>query len=69
MKEKNVNISAEKSNENVITVRGEGNNKSTARRVALRRAEETAGGQPFDILNERYSPQGTDWWCFLTISF
>jgi hypothetical protein len=68
MKKKD-DISTEQSNKNEVTVRGEGNNKPVAKRVALRRAEEAAGGNPFDIVDERYTPQGTSWWCFLTISF
>lgn len=62
------NISTKQS-DNVITVRGEGNNKPMAKRVALRRAEEAAGSTNFEILEERYVPQGSGWWLFLTIRF
>ncbi len=62
-------VGEHKQNENQVTVKGEGNTKPLAKRVALRRAEEAAGGNPFNIVNERYSPQGASWWCFLTISF
>jgi len=52
------------------TVRGEGNNKPMAKRVALRRAKKAAGGKEFKIIKERYAPQaGPEWWCFLTIRF
>jgi hypothetical protein len=69
-KEKNDDdISPGQSNENQVTVKGEGNTKPLAKRVALRRAEEAAGGNLFNIVDERYTPQGTSWWCFLTISF
>lgn len=69
MKKDRINVSEEQSNESVVTVRGEGNNKATAKRVALRRAGEAAAGKPYTILEERYSPQGSGYWCFLTISF
>lgn len=62
-------VGEHRQNENLVTVRGEGNTKPLAKRVALRRAEEAAGGNPFNIVNERYSSQGTFWWCFLSISF
>jgi len=62
-------VGEHRQNENQVTVKGEGNTKPLAKRVALRRAEEAAGGNPFNIVDERYTPQGTSWWCFLTISF
>ncbi|MEM9293850.1 MAG: hypothetical protein AAGD01_19385 [Acidobacteriota bacterium] len=59
----------ERSSESTFTARAKGNSRPQAIRVAYQHAEQTAGGKPFVVLDERVYAEKNYWICILTCQF